>query len=279
MTKLQRPRVGRRLVARPRLVEQLDAAQSLTLVLAPAGGGKTTLLSTWLETCNLPYAWLSLDERDNDLGLFATYLIRALRTLFPVVDNTLAAVGGAILPSPGTIARALLNDLAVVEQDFILVLDDYQVIHNQAIHDLITDILLHPPRTLRLVIAARQDPPLPLAALRARGDVTELRKADLWFTPEEARRFLTESMQLALDEQAIAVLTDNIHGWPVGLRLAALYLRQQPAAMLTPDTLGNSRYVMDYLAAEVLSHLPTAIQAFLIKLPSSTDCMAHCARL
>ncbi len=126
-----------------------------------------------------------------------------------------------------TIARALLNDLAVAEQDFILVLDDYQVIHNQAIHDLITDILLHPPRTLRLFIAARQDPPLPLAALRARGDVTELRKADLWFTPEEARRFLVESMQLTLDERAIAVLTDNIGGWPVGLRLAALYLRQQ----------------------------------------------------
>ena len=189
LTKLQRPRVGRRLIARPRLLEQLDSAQSLTLVLAPAGGGKTTLLSMWLETCHLPNAWLSLDERDNDLGLFATYLIRALRTLFPVVDNTLTAVSGAILPSPGTIARTLLNDLAVVEQDFILVLDDYQVIHNQAIHDLITDILLHPPRTLRLFIAARQDPPLPLAALRARGDVTELRKADLWFTPEEARRF------------------------------------------------------------------------------------------
>ena len=105
LTKLQRPRVGRRLVARPRLQEQLDAAQSLTLVLAPAGGGKTTLLSTWLETCNLPHAWLSLDERDNDLGLFATYLIRALRTLFPVVDNTLAVVSRATLPSPGTIAR------------------------------------------------------------------------------------------------------------------------------------------------------------------------------
>jgi len=182
-----------------------------------------------------------------------------------VVDNTLAAVSGAILPSPSTIARMLLNDLAAVEQDFVLVLDDYQVIHNQAIHDLITDILLHPPRTLRLFIAARQDPPLPLAALRARGDVTELRKADLWFTPEETRRFLVESMQLVLDERAIAVLTDNIRGWPVGLRLAALYLRQQPAVMLAADTLGDNRYIMDYMAAEVLSHLPMAIQEFLIK--------------
>jgi LuxR family transcriptional regulator, maltose regulon positive regulatory protein len=265
LTKLQRPRVGHRLVARPRLQQKLDAAQSLTLVLAPAGGGKTTLLSTWLETCNLPHAWLSLDERDNDLGLFATYLISALRTLFPVVDNSLAVVSRATLPPPSTIARTLLNDLAAVEQDFVLVLDDYQVIHNQKIHDLITAILLHPPRTLRLFIAARQDPPLPLAALRARGDVTELRKADLWFTPEETRRFLVESMQMALDERAITVLTDNIRGWPVGLRLAALYLRQQPAAMLAADTLGNSRYIMDYMAAEVLSHLPIAIQEFLIK--------------
>ena len=265
LTKLLQPRVGRRLVARPRLQEKLDAAQSLTLVLAPAGGGKTTLLSTWLETCNLPHAWLSLDERDNDPGLFATYLVTALRTMFPVVDNTLAVVSRANLPPPSTIARTLLNDLAAVEQDFVLVLDDYQVIRNQTIHDLITDILLHPPRTLRLVIAARQDPPLPLAALRARGDVTELRKTDLWFTPEETRRFLVESMELALDERAIAVLTDNIRGWPVGLRLAALYLRQQPAAMLSADTLGKSRYIMDYLAAEVLAHLPIATQEFLIK--------------
>ena len=218
-----------------------------------------------METCNLPHAWLSLDERDNDLGLFATGLISALRTLFPVVDNTLAAVSRATLPSPGTIARTLLNDLAVVEQDFVLVLDDYQVIQNQAIHDLITDILLHPPRTLHLIIAARQDPPLPLAALRSHGDVTELRKADLWFTPEETRRFLVESMRLTLDEQTIAVLTDNMRGWPVGLRLAALYLRQQPAALLAADALGSNRYIMDYLAAEVLSRLPLAIQEFLTK--------------
>ncbi len=265
LTKLQRPRVGHRLVARPQLMEQLNAAQSLTLVVASAGGGKTTLLSTWLETCNLPYAWLSLDERDNDLGLFTTYLIRALRALFPVVDNTLAAVSGVTLPSPDTIARTLINDLAAVEQDFILVLDDYQVIRNQTIHDLMTDILLHPPRTLHLVIASRRDPPLPLARLRARGDVTELRRVDLWFTAEETRRFLVECMKLSLDERAISVLTTNISGWPVGLRLLALYLRQQPTTMLAADTLGKNPYVMDYMTAEVLSHLPISIQEYLIK--------------
>ncbi len=187
LTKLQRPRVGHRLVPRPRLLERLDAAQSLTLVVAPAGGGKTTLLSTWLETCNLPNAWLSLDEHDNDLGLFTTYLIKALQTLFPLGDNSRAIVSGSTLPSPATIARTLLNDLAVIEQDYILVVDDYQNIRNQAIHDLITDILLHPPANMHLVVAGRQDPPLPIAVLRARGDVTELRKIDLWFTPEETK--------------------------------------------------------------------------------------------
>ena len=262
---MQRPRVGHRLVARPQLLEQLNAAQSLTLVVASAGGGKTTLLSSWLATCSLPYAWLSLDEHDNDLGLFTTYLTRALRALFPVVDNTLAALSGVTLPPPGTIARTLLNDLASIEEDFILVLDDYQVIRNQSIHDLITEVLLHPPRNLRLVIASRRNPPLPLARLRARGDVTELRRADLWFTAEETRRFLVECMRLSLDERAISVLNSNINGWPVGLRLAALYLRRQPTIMLAEETLGKNRYVMDYMTAEVLSHLPLSIQDYLIK--------------
>ncbi len=265
LTKLQRPRVGRRLIARPQLLAQLDAAQSLALVVAPAGGGKTTLLSQWLEICNLPSAWLSLDENDNDLGLFATSLLQALRTIFPVVDNTLAAVSGATLPSPGTIARSLLNDLATVQQDFVLVMDDYQVIRNPSIHDLMTETLLYPPRGLRMVIAARQDPPWPLAVLRARGDVTELRRADLWFTPDESRRFLVDSMGLASDEQTIDLVTAKVRGWPVGLRLAALNLRQHPAVMNTADALGEHRYIMDYMAAEVLSRLPISIQEYLIK--------------
>ena len=239
LTRLQRPRVGRRPVARPQLLRQLDAAQSLTLVVASAGGGKTTLLSQWLESCTLPYAWVSLDESDNELGLFTTYLTTALKTLFPVVENTFAAATGATLPPPATIARSLLNDLASVEQDFVLVLDDYHLIRNQAIHDLLTDILLYPPRRLRLVIASRRDPPLPLATLRARGDMMELRRADLWFTAEETRQFLIESMKLTLDEQAIGELTAKLRGWPVGLRLAALFLRQQPAATRTAEVAGR----------------------------------------
>src|SRR5512135_2426744 len=121
LTKLQRPRVGRGLVQRPHLVEQLNASHSLTLVLAPAGYGKTTLLSTWLENCNTPNAWLSLDEHDDDLAIFVTNLVSAVHTIFPAVaDTTLAAVNGAIAPPPRAIARSLLNDLVTVEQDFIL---------------------------------------------------------------------------------------------------------------------------------------------------------------
>ena len=183
LTKLQRPRVGRSLVPRPHLLEQLNASQSLTLVLASAGYGMTTLLSMWLETCNLPSAWLSLDEHDDDLAVFVTCLVSAVHTIFPAVaDATLAAVSGTTLPPPAAIARCLLNDLLAVEQDFILVLDDYHVIRNQAIHDLLTDVVRHPPRPLRLVIASRHDPPLPLAGLRARGHVVEPRRADLRFT-------------------------------------------------------------------------------------------------
>src|SRR5512143_3798962 len=175
-TKLQRPRVGSRLVARPHLLRRLNAAHGLTLVLAPAGYGKTSLLSTWLETCPEPAAWLSLEERDNDVAVFVGYLLGALSAITPVLTPaTLSSVDGAILPPPDQIARRLLNDL-----------------------------VRRLPRALHLVIASRHDPPLPLAILRARGAVTELRGADLRFTPKEAEQFLIDTMALTLDERSIA---------------------------------------------------------------------------
>jgi LuxR family maltose regulon positive regulatory protein len=267
LTKLQRPRVGRGLVPRPQLLERLNASQSLTLVLAPAGYGKTTLLSTWLETCDIPNAWLSLDEHDDDLIVFATYLIEAVHTMFPAVaDDTLNAINGLIAPPPAAIARSLLNDLVDIEQDFILVLDDYHFIHNQAIHDLLAEVVRHPPPTLHLVIASRHDPALPLAGLRARGYVAELREADLRFTAEEAEHFLVKSMALTVDEQVIATLAAKTEGWPAGLRLAALSLRQRRTpGMRAASALDVNRYAMDYLLTEVLSQLPSSVQEFLIK--------------
>ena len=280
LTKLQRPHVGRRLVARPQLLQQLDASQSLTLVLAPAGYGKTTLLSMWLDTCDMPNAWLSLDEHDDDLIVFANYLIEALHAMFPAAaEDTLNAINGLIAPPPAAIARSLLNDLAGVEQDFILVLDNYHAIHHQAIHDLLTEVVRHPPRTLHLVIASRNDPPLPLASLRARGFVVELRGADLRFTLEEAARFLVEVMALTVDEEVISILTAKTEGWPAGLRLAALSLRQRRTpGLIAASALGDHRYMMDYLMSEVLSQLPTPFRNFSSRHRSSITCTAHCAR-
>jgi len=210
-TKIQRPHVGRRLVLRPRLVEQLNPPNSLTFILAPAGYGKTTLLSTWLETCRMPNAWLSLDEHDNVLTAFVSGLAEALHSIVPAaVDNTFTILNSTTLAPAEVVTRALLNDLALIQQDFILVLDDYHVIQDKAIHDLMLELVSHPPGTMHLVIASRHDPLLRLAGLRARGYVSELRGSDLRFTLEEAGQFLNKTMALTLDEQTISVLTASV---------------------------------------------------------------------
>jgi LuxR family maltose regulon positive regulatory protein len=267
LTKLQRPGLGRGLIARPRLLEQLTPPSGLTLILAPAGYGKTTLLSTWLDTCSVPYAWLSLDTSDDQLSVFVTYVVAALRTIFPeVAENTVALLHGTVIPPAEVIARSLLNDLAALQQDFILVLDDYHVIREQAIHELILELVQHQPRALHLVIASRNEPPLPLARLRARGHMAELRATDLRFTLEETDDFLRHGMALTLGEQTIADLTAKTEGWPAGLRLTALSLRrQQPPTRLIDNVLSNNRYVMDYLLNEVLAQLPISVQEYLIK--------------
>ena len=203
-TKLHRPRVGSQSVSTPRLLEQLNAATSLVLVIAPAGYGKTTLLSTWLETGVLPSAWLSLDEHDNDLVVFVTYLVAAVRTLFPAAcDETLALLQGMTVPTAAVISRCLSNELSAIEQDFVLVLDDYHLIHGRAIHEVMTELTRHPPPALHLVFAARNDLALPLASLRARGHVVELREADLRFSLEETATLLREKMRLQVDDQTV----------------------------------------------------------------------------
>jgi LuxR family transcriptional regulator, maltose regulon positive regulatory protein len=267
LTKLQRPRVSRDLVHRSRLTDHLKIPAGLTLVIAPAGYGKTTLLSAWLETCDLPHAWLSLDAQDSDLIVFVTYLLRAVQTLFPTIGaDTRELLEGVTRPPLSVISHSLLNDLAVIQQDFILVLDDYHVIGDSAVHELVTNLVQHPPQTLHLVMAARTEPPLPLSGLRARGDVAELRAADLRFTLEEAGRFLRDGMRLPVDDGAVAILRTRTEGWVAGLRLAALYYRHTSdlnALAAVPQV--PNRYIMDYLTSQVLTRLPTAIQEFLIK--------------
>lgn len=266
-TKIQRPRVGRDLVQRPRLLEQLTTPAALTLVIAPAGYGKTTLLSAWLDNSTIPSAWLSLDPQDSDLIIFTTYLVAAVQTLFPAAGaETVELLNGVTRPPLAAITRSLLNALESIEQEFILVLDDYHVIQDNSVHELITELVRYSPRNLCLVMAARFDPPLPLSSFRARGQFTELRAVNLCFTVEEATRLLRDNMQLPIDDQAVALLRTRTEGWAVALRLAALYYRHR--GRLTAQDLNqniSNRYVMSYLAAEVLTQLPTAIQDFLLK--------------
>ena len=193
-------------------MQQLNAAANLTLVIAPAGYGKTTLLSTWLETGVVPSAWLSLDEHDNDLVVFVSYLVAAVRTLFPTAcHDTLELLQGMTLPPVAVISRSLSNELAAIEQEFVLVLDDYHLIHERAIHEVMTELTRHPPPALHLVFAARNDPALPLASLRARGQIVELREADLRFSLEETATLLREKMRLQVDDQ-IVVRSEKLYG-------------------------------------------------------------------
>jgi LuxR family transcriptional regulator, maltose regulon positive regulatory protein len=268
-TKFHRPRVTADLVDRPRLTEALNNSldRPLILIAAPAGFGKSTLLAAWLETIELPHAWLSLDESDNDLGVFLAYFLAAVQTIATdALGETRAFVSGVNLPAVDLIARSLVNALDRLKRDFVLVLDDYHIIHEQPIHELLSLLLQHPPKGLHLVVTTRQDPPLPLRALRARNQVFEIRGQDLRFSVPEVAAFLERTLGAPLVGDAVAVLAEKTEGWAAGLRLATLTLRYsgeidgQIARLHAENT-----FVMDYLINEVQSHVPPAIQSFLLK--------------
>ena len=276
-TKLSPPRTAGDLVHRARVRERLDRSldRSLTLVCAPAGYGKTTLLSDWLAGSGYPYIWLSLDESDNDLVVFLNYFVAAIRTVYPqACTNTLGLLAAPELPPPTRLANALANDLEALPcqpgpadgRCCILVLDDYHLVHNEAISALLGEIWRHPPRTVHLILSTRQDPPLPLDVLRARGELSEIRMQELRFTREEVAVFMQQATGLPLDEPAIALLAERTEGWAAGLRLAALTLTTHDDihGHLT-ELPADNRYVMDYLMGEVLSHVPAATQEFLLK--------------
>lgn len=267
-TKLHRPRPIRGLLARPRLVHSLDNSQTLTLLLAPAGYGKTTLLSTWLEGSDLPSAWLSLDERDNDLVVFSSYLASAVHTVFRgLLHNVVRVTSGLTEPTPDLLIRTIVNGLDAVTRPFVLVLDDYHTIHNPAIHTLMTEIIQQSPWGLLLVISSRHDPPLPLARLHARFDVLELRAADLQFTEDEAAHFLQSTVSGTLDDHTLSSIIAGLEGWPAGLRLAALALRdtESLSRMAAVSPTGNP-LIAQYFIDEVLQQLPQAIQECLLKM-------------
>jgi LuxR family transcriptional regulator, maltose regulon positive regulatory protein len=267
-TKLYRPRARPDLVVRPRLFARLDAGLQgmLTLVCAPAGFGKTTLLAAWLRRTERPAAWLGLDAEDSDPTVFLRYLVAALQTLAPEVGATLLTLLQSPPPPLETLLIALLNDLAMLPQNSILVLDDYHVLEAPPIHQAVSFLLDHLPPVLHLVIATREDPPLPLARLRARGQVAELRAEQLRFTADEAAVFLTDVMGLPLSTAEVAALETRTEGWIAGLQFAALAMhdRDDYAGFIAAFT-GSNRFVVDYLADEVLSRQPAHIQTFLLQ--------------
>lgn len=290
-TKLFLPTVRPNVVRRPRLVERLNEGQNLgrrlTLISAPAGYGKTTLLAEWINAKDeggrmkaerfaktnsdlhpSQAAWLSLDAQDDNPPRFWTYLIAALQTISKtdLGQNALHALEASQVVDPQTILTSLLNDVAALDRAILLVLDDYHVISSQAIHEGMTFLIEHLPKQLHLVIATRADPLLPISRLRARGQLTELRVADLRFTADETAAFLNDSMNLGLTAQDVQALETRTEGWIVGLQLAALSMQGRADAHAFVEAFtGSQHYVLEYLTDEVLQRQPESLQRFLIE--------------
>ena len=268
-TKLHLPFTRPGLVSRPRLQGQIAQGLRgpLTLITAPAGFGKTTLVASCVANCGMPVAWLSLDKDDNQAGRFLKYLIAALQEADRTTGGEAAQLLSASQQVPSeTILTSLINDLDTTSRDIVLVLDDYQFISSQAVHEEIVFLLEHCPKTFHLVISTRSDPPLPLARLRARSQTVELRAADLRFTEPEAAQFLNDVMGLRLDAVSIATLEERTEGWIVGLQMAALSMRDREDVLgFIEGFSGTNRYILDYLLEEVLAREPEEVQAFLLQ--------------
>ncbi len=268
-TKLHTPRLRAQLISRPQLTEHLQAGiqGSLTLISAPAGFGKTTLLAQWREALRIPVAWLSLETQDNEPVRFFSYLVAALQTLDPGIGTS--ALELLQTPQPAaleTVLTLLTNDLSSRQtEDFALVLDDYHLITAEPIHRCVTSLVEHLPPRMHLVLATRADPPLPLARLRAGGRLSEVRTADLRFATEETSAFLQSVMRLELSPQEIDLVQSRTEGWIAGLQFAALSLRgRDDVSTYLVSFTGSHRFVLDYLSEEVLMQQPAEVQTFLL---------------
>lgn len=269
-TKLHVPRPRPHLVHRPCLIQRLQQGmdRALTLISAPVGFGKSTLLSDWLASSAIPVAWLSLEPQDNEPARFLSYLLAPLQTYDPQLDTIRQGLHHQP-PSIEAILTVLINGLlqrATAQEHFVFVLDNYQVITDECIHRALSFLLEHLPPRMHLVLATREDPPLPLAQLRGQGDLLELRATDLRFTQEEAATFLIEVMGLPLSTEESALLQTRTEGWITGLQLAAFSLqgRDDPGAFITAFS-GSHHYVVDYLLEEVLNRQSEDIQNFLLQ--------------
>jgi LuxR family maltose regulon positive regulatory protein len=270
-TKLFVPPLRANLVRRPHLIERLNQGvqpgHKLTLVSASAGFGKTTLVSQWVHQCRCPVAWLSLDDGDNDLARFLTYLVAALQT----IDSNRAHGVLATLQTPGIpnaemALTALLNEMAELPDDAVLIFDDYHVIESLPIDEAISFLLEHLPPKLHLMIVGRIDPSIPLSRLRASSQMTEIRVDDLRFTPEETSSFLNQVTDFRLSTQEIAALEVRTEGWIAGLQLAALSMQNSDDLTgFVRSFTGDDRYILDYFGEEVLSRQSREVQSFLLQ--------------
>jgi LuxR family maltose regulon positive regulatory protein len=256
------------LILRPRLTAAVSQALAhfLTLVSAPAGYGKTTLVSGWLRETDVPSAWLSLDESDNDPSRFLQYFMAALQTIIPTIRGDRPGMLQAMQPAPfDTLVSSLINEITAHTTPFVLVLDDFHVIHAQPVLEMLTFLLEHMPPAMHLVLLSRTDPPLPLARLRARDQLVDIRADQLRFTPDEIAVFLNE-MGLSLPADDIAALEVRTEGWIASLQLAALSMQEcQDIHSFLAAFTGSHYYIVDYLTEEVLNRQPEEVRSFLLQ--------------
>jgi LuxR family transcriptional regulator, maltose regulon positive regulatory protein len=267
-TKLRPPEARPKLVARPRLTEMLEreAGRRLTLISAPAGFGKSTLLGEWLSQVERPVAWVSLDEGDNDPARSLSYLVAALNTVEEGIgEGVLAALRSPEPPRIEALAGALINEMALLPGELDLIFDDYHLIDSESVHRIVSFLLEHLPEGAHLILSSRIDPPLPLSRLRARHQIAEIGSAELAFTPEETAAFLRGVMGLDLSTEDVATLEERTEGWIAGLQLAALSMRdRKDISGFVEAFSGSHRDVLDFLAEEVLERQLTNVREFLL---------------
>jgi LuxR family transcriptional regulator, maltose regulon positive regulatory protein len=269
-TKLNKPvLVKKNLVPRPELQTHLDATRELPFVLvsAPAGYGKTTLVNSYLETVDWTNAWLTLDERDSNIWLFSQYFLAAIQSMFPdVCRRTAQLITEANLPPVETLAGIIANEINMIDRNFILVLDDYSCIHDMSVHDLLSKIIYHPPRSMHLIIVSRRDPPLPLMRFRAQGQMAEIRIPDLRFNTAEAAILIRNLVGETVDDKIINSMVDKTEGWVTGLYLVALSFCYGYFQNIIGDKKEISSSINDYILSEVYSHIPLTLQDILLKI-------------
>ena len=254
-------------VKRPRLIERLNEGltRKLTLLSAPAGFGKTTLVGEWVSGIKTPVVWLSLDEEDKDPVRFLVYLIAALQKVEPNLAAGVLRTLQSTQAQNETILTSLLNEINTIPGDFVLILDDYHVLDSKEVDQVLAFLIDHQPPQMHLVINTREDPDLPLARLRVRDQMSELRAADLRFSHEETAGFLNQVMDLALSGDDITALETRTEGWIAGLQLAAISMRGHPdKAGFVKSFTGSHHFVLDYLVEEVLNQQSESIQSFLL---------------